>query len=53
MGRGLRCASDKDVLDYYDFLFRTNQYLEDHSMQRIQVLDNEGHDITIKESIDF
>jgi superfamily II DNA or RNA helicase len=53
IGRGLRCAKDKDTLDFYDFLFKTNDYLEDHSMNRIATLDSEGHKITIKEEIDF
>lgn len=53
MGRGLRCAGDKSILDYYDFIFKTNDYLFDHSNQRVKILANEGHQITIKESIDF
>ena len=52
MGRGLRCAKDKEYLDYYDFLFRTNDYLLKHSMNRLKVLENEGHKITVKE-LDF
>jgi superfamily II DNA or RNA helicase len=53
MGRGLRSASDKNVLDFYDFLFTTNAYLRDHSLNRIRVLESEGHEITVKEKIDF
>lgn len=53
MGRGLRCAPDKDILDYYDFMFKTNPYLEKHSKTRIKTLKSEGHDIIIKEKIDF
>lgn len=53
MGRGLRTADDKDQLNYYDFIFKTNQYLEDHSMNRIKTLDLQGHQITIKQEIDF
>jgi len=53
MGRGLRCADDKAVLDYYDFIFRTNDYLESHSNQRLDTLANEGHKIVIKQAIDF
>lgn len=53
MGRGLRCAEDKEYLDFYDFIFRTNQYLEDHSMNRIKTLAEQGHEITIKEEFDF
>lgn len=53
MGRGLRCAPDKDILDFYDFLFKTNDYLFKHSMNRVDVLANEGHHVTIKEALDF
>lgn len=53
MGRGLRCAKDKDMLDFYDFIFRTNKYLEDHSENRVETLANEGHHVTIKQEIDF
>jgi superfamily II DNA or RNA helicase len=53
MGRGLRCAPDKAMLDYYDFLFTTNDYLQQHSLNRIQVLEEEGHEIIIKQEIDF
>lgn len=53
MGRGLRCAPDKECLDFYDFWFKTNDYLDDHSVNRIRVLEKEGHEVTIKEAIDF
>jgi superfamily II DNA or RNA helicase len=52
MGRGLRTADDKDILNYYDFLFEINEYLEDHSNIRIEILTQEGHDVSIQE-IDF
>lgn len=52
MGRGLRTAKDKDGLMYYDFLFEINDYLQNHSMKRIKILKQEGHDVQIKE-IDF
>jgi superfamily II DNA or RNA helicase len=52
MGRGLRTAEDKDDLNYYDFLFEINDYLEDHSKKRMKILKTEGHDVEIKE-IDF
>lgn len=52
MGRGLRTAEDKEGLNYYDFLFEINDYLEDHSKKRIKILQEEGHEVTIKE-IDF
>lgn len=53
MGRGLRVAGDKDVLDFYDFIFRTNEYLFKHSNNRLDVLAHEGHDIIVKEDYDF
>lgn len=52
MGRGLRTASDKEGLNYYDFLFKINDYLEDHSNKRIKILTDEGHKVSIKE-VDF
>jgi len=52
MGRGLRTAADKAVLNYYDFLFKINDYLEKHSNDRIAILKREGHEIIVKE-IDF
>jgi superfamily II DNA or RNA helicase len=52
MGRGLRTATDKKGLNYYDFLFEINDYLEEHSNKRIKILKEEGHEVEIKE-IDF
>ena len=52
MGRGLRTAWDKSQLNFYDFLFKINDYLEDHSNKRIKILKQEGHDVEIRE-IDF
>lgn len=51
MGRGLRVAEDKNGLNYEDFLFKNNPYLEKHSKKRISVLKKEGHIVSIKESI--
>jgi superfamily II DNA or RNA helicase len=51
MGRGLRTADDKDKLRYHDFLFLINDYLRKHSEWRIQVLNDQGHTVTIKESV--
>lgn len=51
VGRGLRTASDKDILNYYDFIFHNNEYLLEHSKKRIKILKNEGHEIIIKEEI--
>lgn len=53
MGRGLRTAEDKDKLNYFDFLFRINDYLESHSKKRIRILTDQGHKITVKNTIDF
>jgi superfamily II DNA or RNA helicase len=52
MGRGLRTAADKDVLKYYDFFFNINDYLRDHSEERVKILKNEGHPVTIVENLD-
>lgn len=52
MGRGLRTAEDKEGLNYYDFLFEINDYLQDHSNKRIKILRDEGHKVEVKE-IDF
>jgi superfamily II DNA or RNA helicase len=53
MGRGLRTADDKEILQYYDFVFNINDYLLEHSRKRIKILTKEGHDVTTKEEIDF
>lgn len=53
MGRGLRTANDKDILHYYDFLFLINDYLRKHSEWRMEVLENEGHKVTLKTELDF
>lgn len=53
LGRGLRKADDKENLNYYDFIFRINDYLENHSKKRVQILKKEGHNVTIFNEIDF
>lgn len=53
LGRGLRTADDKDVLNYYDFIFYNNKYLLNHSRKRIKILKNEGHEVVIKENVDI
>lgn len=53
MGRGLRNADDKEILEFHDFIFHTNDYLYKHSMNRVSVFANEGHKVTIKESLPF
>lgn len=49
MGRGLRTASDKEVLNYYDFIFEINDYLEKHSKKRMKILASQGHNVEVKE----
>jgi len=49
VGRGLRTAEDKDVLNYFDFVFYNNQYLLNHSRKRLKILQKEGHDVKIEE----
>lgn len=53
LGRGLRPASDKDILRYYDFYLSINPYLEKHSVRRIKVLEKEGHKIKLLDGFDF
>ena len=53
MGRGLRSASDKEKLEFFDFEFQINDYLLKHSKNRCKVLRNEGHEVIVKEEIDF
>lgn len=53
LGRGLRCANDKELLNFYDFIYKTNDYLYKHSQARLEIIANEGHKIVIKEDIDF
>jgi superfamily II DNA or RNA helicase len=49
LGRGLRKATDKTVLKYFDFYFMNNEYLEGHSKQRLKVLEKEGHKIEVRD----
>lgn len=53
LGRGLRTAEDKDICNYYDFVFNINDYLLEHSKKRIKILKKEGHTVEVKEKIDF
>lgn len=53
MGRGLRPANDKERLRYHDFMFNINDYLHKHSEWRVEVLQKEGHNITMLDSINF
>jgi len=43
IGRGLRTAGDKDLLHYHDFFFLGTKYLNAHSKDRFQNLEEEGH----------
>lgn len=47
IGRGLRTADDKTKLRYHDFRFTNNDYLEEHSDWRMEVLGNEGHSVKL------
>ena len=49
MGRGLRRAHDKKGFTYHDFIFILNDYLYNHSMHRISVLESEGHEVKIED----
>lgn len=53
VGRGLRRAGDKESLNYYDWVFNINHYLANHSFHRIKVLRGEGHEVVLKEEVDF
>ena len=53
IGRGLRLADDKEKLKYFDFYFRINPYLENHSKKRVKILREEGHEVIVKDEIDF
>ena len=53
MGRGLRTADDKEILHYYDFIFKINDYLLEHSKKRVKILTQEGHEVIVKDEIDF
>lgn len=48
VGRGLRKGVDKEHLEYHDFIFEGDRFLQRHSKTRIQVLQNEGHTVTVE-----
>lgn len=52
-GRGLRVAGDKKHLKFFDWYFTINDYLEKHSTKRMQILEKEGHTVTLKEKFDL
>lgn len=45
IGRGLRRAEDKDVLQYFDFVFQKTKYLAEHSISRMKTLREQGYTI--------
>ena len=45
IGRGLRVAKDKKELNYFDFYFENNDYLEKHSRKRQEIISKLGHQI--------
>ena len=47
MGRGLRTAKDKEILNYHDFVFDINPYLYKHSKKRIKILKDQGHEVQL------
>ena len=53
VGRGLRTAGDKDILNYYDFFFHNNEYLTEHSKKRVKMLNSEGHEVSVRDELDF
>lgn len=50
IGRGLRTAKDKKELNYFDFYFENNEYLEKHSKKRVDVISKLGHVLKFFES---
>jgi superfamily II DNA or RNA helicase len=50
VGRGLRTADDKEILNYHDFIFYNNEYLLKHSLKRVEILKREGHEIIVQNS---
>ncbi|XP_049849697.1 uncharacterized protein LOC126320003 [Schistocerca gregaria] len=52
VGRGLRRGIDKTHLEYHDFMFHGDKFLNRHSKIRIQVLRSEGHDVTTDDTLE-
>lgn len=50
IGRGLRVSKDKKELNYFDFFFENNEYLEKHSKKRVDVISKLGHTMFFYES---
>ena len=46
-------ADDKVRLDYNDFVFDINDYLLSHSMHRISILRKDGHEVVVKDKLEF
>lgn len=53
VGRGLRTAGDKDMLNYYDFFFYNNDYLKEHSRKRVKILQKEGHEVSLVDEMEL
>lgn len=51
VGRGLRKGIDKDHLEYHDFIFEGDKFLNRHSKLRISILEKEGHQVTLDKKI--
>lgn len=49
IGRGLRVAKDKKELNYFDFFFENNEYLEKHSKKRVDIISKLGHELNFYE----
>ena len=52
IGRGLRVAKDKKELNYFDFFFENNEYLEKHSKKRVDIISKLGHELNFYEDND-
>jgi superfamily II DNA or RNA helicase len=52
IGRGLRVSKDKKELNYFDFYFENNDYLEKHSKKRVDVISKLGHSMFFYETYD-
>ncbi len=53
LGRGLRRAHDKEILDYHDFLFsyKVHPILTNHSYARLDTIKQEGHKVVFENEI--
>eukprot|EP01119_Soliformovum_irregulare_P004820 TRINITY_DN1594_c0_g1_i1.p2 TRINITY_DN1594_c0_g1~~TRINITY_DN1594_c0_g1_i1.p2 ORF type:complete len:277 (-),score=61.98 TRINITY_DN1594_c0_g1_i1:1327-2157(-) len=51
LGRGLRKAVDKNLLDYHDFVFPKTSVLGNHSRERVNTVKSEGHPVVMEQPI--